>query len=91
MLSKLSMLLFLIIGAAVTAVAWATLVPGSLSATTFGSILAVTIGLCGVSTIALRSSRPGPSVSQVLYETEHPIEASAQRVGAWGRNSTDAR
>ncbi len=77
MLSKRSILLYLIAGAAVTAVLWATFVPGSLSATTFGSILAVAIGLWGVSIIALRSSRPGPSVAQVLYETEHPIEISA--------------
>jgi hypothetical protein len=78
MLSKLSIVLYLIAGAAVTAVAWAALVPGSLSATTFGAILAVAIGLWGVSAIALHSSRPGPSVARVLYEAEHPADVSAQ-------------
>jgi hypothetical protein len=78
MLDQRSILLYLIAGAAVTAIAWATLVPGALSTTTFGSILAVAIGLWGVSTFALRSSRPGPSVTQVLYEAEHPTDVSAQ-------------
>lgn len=91
MLGKLSTVLYLVVGAAVTALAWAALVPGSFSPTTFGSMLAVAIGLWGVSTIALRSSRPDPSVAQVLYETEHSTEIAAPRVLGRGRNSTDGR
>ena len=91
MLGKLSILLYLVAGAMVTAVAWAALVPASLSAATFGSMLAVAIVLWGVSTIALHSSRPDPSVAQVLYEAEHSTEVSMGRGRASGRSSTDAR
>ena len=91
MLGKLSTVLYLVVAAAVTAFTWAAFVPGSLSPTTFGSVLATAIGLWGVSTIALRSSRPDPSVVQVLYETEHPNEIPERRGLGTRRASTTRR
>jgi hypothetical protein len=89
MLDKRSTLVYFIAGTAVTASAWTTFVPGSVSGSTFGSILAVTIGLFAVSTIALRSSRSTRSVAHVLYDTEHQSKAGAQ-AGRATSNVTDA-
>ena len=89
MLDRRSTLVYFIAGAAVTGSAWTTFVPGSVSGSTFGTILAVTIGLFAVSTVALRSSRPTRSVAHVLYETEHQAKAGAQ-AGRAPSNMTDA-
>jgi tetrahydromethanopterin S-methyltransferase subunit E len=85
-----STLVYLVAGAAVASSAWATFVPDSISGSTFGWILVVTIGLFVVSTIATRSSRPSSSVAHVLYEAEHPPAVSAQR-GALSSDATDTR
>jgi hypothetical protein len=65
MLDRRTTLVYLAAGAAVAGSAWITFVPDSVSGSTFGSILAVTIGLLVVSTTALRSSRSTRSAADV--------------------------
>jgi hypothetical protein len=67
------------------------LAPASLSTAALGSIAAVTVGLVGGLLVFLRASRPGDSVAQLLYETEHPADMAAQKAVARGRQSTHAR
>ena len=78
MLDRRTTLVYIIAGVALIGSAWIAFVPDWLSASTFGWILAVAIGLVVVSTIAVRSIGSPPSVAQVLYEAEHPAALATQ-------------
>ena len=65
-------------------VAWAVLVPGSMSGATLGAIVAVGFGLGVVSLMTLNAGRSTESVAHVLHQTEilprDPVEPAASPV-----------
>jgi hypothetical protein len=85
MLDRRTTLVYLAAGAAVAGSAWITFVPDSVSGSTFGSILAVTIGLLVVSTTALRSSRSTRSAADVrhAYPSRVRFEIAASDIASY--------
>ena len=89
MVDRGSTFVYLVAGAALVGSVWTTFAPDSISGSTFGWILLVTIGLLAVSTLAERSWRADSSIA-VPYEADNPPALSADR-GAPSKDATDTR
>lgn len=76
MLTRRTYWWYLGILAALAFVAWAGLVPGRMSGSTFVWISAVVIALLAVSLMAMRAGGPTRSVAHVLHDAEHQKGAS---------------